>query len=278
MSQMFRPISAAMALTIVCATSFSLAARADQASPHPSPAATQPPEIYHVITRPLCTALRKRIGPSIGMILQNDRTISKGPQLFKDYNFAYGNKEEGARNIALLRMENLVGPLANNIIAIKKQLDDPELFPAVPQNDDQVKALKMKDQLLKAVATQEAALDVINGFVQTQQMGDLQHADEALIKSISDNGEIRGQQSALQTPDPLYHQSDYAGIAPDKYSIDPATLPGLTLGYNPVTRLHDALTWTQDETKSREDTAAVSVTNAAHECGAGAAATPSPKR
>lgn len=274
---MSKPISVAMGLSIALLAAVSVGARA-QTPPPPSHLGTPPPEITHVYSRPLCTALRKRVGPSIGMMLQNDRTIAKSPQLFKDYNTAYGNKEEGARNIALLRMENLVSPIANNIIAIKKQLADSELFPAAAQNADQATALKMKDQLLKALATQEAALDVINGFVQTQQMGDLQHADEALIKSISQSSDIKSSNpSPFDTPDPMYHDSNYAGLKPDAHTIDPATLPGLTLGYNPVTRLHDALTWTQGETKSREDVAAETVTKVAQVCGAGANATPSPK-
>ncbi len=275
---MQRPISAALALAVVLATGLTLAARADQTPAHATTLTTPPPETTHVYSRPLCTALRKRVGPSIGMMLENDRTIAKGPPLFKDYNLAYGNKEEGARNIALLRMENLVDPIANNIIAIKKQLDDPELFPPAAQNADQAQALKMKDQLLRALATQEAALDVINGFVQTQQMGDLQHADDALIQSISQSDvRSQAQQVASQTPNPLFHDPNYAGLTPDQYTIDPASLPGLTLGYNPVTRLHDALTWTQSETKTREDTAAVTVTQVAQSCGAGATPPPSPK-
>lgn len=272
---MFKPISAAVVLTIALTTAVSPAVRADQASGLQTP----PPEIIHVYSRPLCTALRKRVGPSIGMMLQNDRIIAKGPQLFKDYNMAYGNKEEGARNIALLRMENLVGPLATNVLAIKKQLADPELFPPGAQNADQAQALKMKDQLLRALAMQEAALDVVNGFVVTQQMGDLQHADEALLKSIAEGGDVqvKNSQSNFATPDPLFHDPNYAGLKPDNYSIDPTTLPGLTLGYNPVTRLHDALTWTQGETKSREDVAAQTVTRVAQSCAAGTTATPSPK-
>lgn len=273
---MYKPISLAVALTIAFATAFS-AASADQPKAETS-LATPPPEIYHVYSHPICTALRKRVWPSIGMILQNDRTIAKSPQFFKDYNTAYGNMEEGARNIALLRLENLVGPLANNIIAVKKQLSDPEYFPPYAQTTDQAQALKMKDQLLRALATQEAALDVINGFVQTQQMGDLQHADEALLRTIANTSDLAPGKgpNAFATPDPLYHDPNYAGLAPDKYTIDPTTLPGLSLGYNPVTRLHDALVANQGDTRSREDVASATVTPIAQACTA-AAATPSPK-
>ena len=50
--------------------------------------ASPPPTIYHVVTRPLCAQLHDRIAPAIGMILQNDTTIKKGPNYFKEYNAA----------------------------------------------------------------------------------------------------------------------------------------------------------------------------------------------
>ena len=54
---------------------------------------------------------------------QNDENIAKGVPLFAQYNTANGDKSDAARNIALLRMENLVSPLANNSIAIQQALN-----------------------------------------------------------------------------------------------------------------------------------------------------------
>lgn len=244
------------------------------AAPTAAPAATYPPEITHVTSHRLCTALRKRVGPSIGMMLQNDKTIAKGPALFDMYNMAYGNKEEGARNIALLRMENMVGPIANNVIAIKKELDDTDVFLANPQTEDDRAALRLRADLLRALAAQEASLDIVNGFVVTQQMADLQHADEGLIKQLSQPDVGKTQTAA--TPDPLTHNIEQAGLAPDPYQIDPASIPGLTLGYNPVTRLNDGLKWTQKEAAARESTVAQSVASAVSRCGGGPPASPKP--
>lgn len=272
-------IFAALVLAVGLAVSSTVVPLA-AVSATPGPLTTPLPEITHVISRPLCTALRKRIAPAIGMMLQNDQSIAKGPPLFHDYNVAFGNGEEGRRNIALLRMENLVSPIANNIIAIKKQLSDPELFPDRPTTSDAQQAIVLRNQLLKALATQEAALDIVNGFVQTQQMADLQHADEALLKQLSSPGDLGpGKDSTSQpTPDPFTHDPNYAGLAPNPYYIDPTTLPGLTLGYNKITRLNDALEWTRTETGKRETTVAQSVTQVVRLCGGAQApsATPTP--
>src|SRR5580704_664812 len=52
----------------------------------PAPRSTPPPQIYHVITRPLCSELHQHIAPAIAMMLQNDTSIKKGPELFSRYN------------------------------------------------------------------------------------------------------------------------------------------------------------------------------------------------
>jgi hypothetical protein len=254
---------------------------------------TPPPQIYHIVTRPLCAQLHERIGPAIGMMLQNDSTIKKGPQLLREYNDAalYGN-DAGAtgandriagdpggtsntsQNLALLGLENLIRPLANNIIAIETLLDSPELTNATGRPDDDQRLQAIREKLLKALAAQNAALDIISGFVDTQQMADLQHAGEAYISSIAKPD----TSATVSTPgpvSPLQQNPNYAGLPPNPYEIDPATIPGLTLGYNPVTRLLDALHWTIGETAARENDAAREVMSSAVLC-SNIAPSPSP--
>jgi hypothetical protein len=238
---------------------------------------TPPPQIYRVVTRPLCSRLHQVIAPAIGMMLQNDTTIKRSPALFKQYNTAslYGNDagasggggpggdpgsstSNAAQNMALQGLENLIRPIANNIIAIQTALDSPQLTnpSGVEEDDKQVQAIR--DKLLKALAAQNASLDLISGFVDTQQMADLQHAGEGYIASISQPDSTNAKIST-PAPNPLEANPNYAGLPPNPYSIDPATIPGLALGYNPVTRLMDALHWTIDTTETRENDAAKAV-------------------
>jgi hypothetical protein len=246
--------------------------------------ATPPPQIYRVVSRPLCSELRQHIKPAIGMMLQNDVNIKKSPQLFKAYNTGalYGSgpssSNEGgqqqefptetgsnaSQNMALLGLEGLIRPIANNIIAIQTMLDSPELRIGSGREDDDKRLQDIRKKLLQALATQNASLDVISGFVDTQQMSDLQHAGQEYINSMaqSDN---KGT-AATPAPDPLTSSPNYAGLPPNPYSIDLATIPGLTLGYNPVTRLIDALHWTIDQTSARENEAAMAVMSSAALC------------
>jgi len=247
---------------------------------------TPPPQIYHIVTRPLCSELHEHIAPAVGMMLQNDATIKKSPALFKQYNDAalYGKDMGGtdqnnpvagdpggtsnpAQSIALQGMENLIRPIANNIIAIQTALDSPALLNGTGRPEDDKQLQEIREKLLKALAAQNASLDIISGFVDTQSMADLQHADEAYISQFSKPD----VQNGTSTPppnggSPLQSNPNYAGLPPNPYDIDPATIPGLTLGYNPMTRLIEALHWTIDQTATRENEAAKSVMSSAALC------------
>jgi hypothetical protein len=249
-----------------------------------TPSPTPPPQIYHIVTRPLCSELHSHVAPAIGMMLQNDATIKKSPELFKQYNAAalYGDASTSgehnpvagdpggvsnpSQNMALQGMENLIRPIANNIIAIQTMLDSPQLMNGTGQPDDDKRLQDIRDKLLKALAAQNASLDIISGFVDTQQMADLQHVDEGYISSIS-KPDVNGASSATPGPlNPLESNPNYAGLPPNPYDIDLATVPGLTLGYNPVTRLLDALHWTIEATATRENDAAKAVMTSASLC------------
>jgi hypothetical protein len=280
-------------ITGVAIVALAPALSASAAGTTPSSTATPPPQIYRIVTRPLCSELHERIAPAIGMMLQNDTTIKKSPDLFKKYNSAslYGAEQSNtqnpitgdpgsstsnmAQNMALLGMENLIRPIANNIIAIQTMLDSPQLRNGTGVPDDDKKLHEIRDKLLKALAAQNASLDIISGFVDTQQMADLQHAGEAYISSMS-QPDTRHAVSATPDPNPLTSNPNYAGLPPNPYTIDPATIPGLTVGYNPVTRLLDALTWTIDQTQTRENDAAKTVMSSAALC-SGKPTGPAPK-
>jgi hypothetical protein len=264
------------------------------AAPTPAPAAsrTPPPQIYHIITRPLCSELHKHIAPAVGMMMQSDHTIGKSPDLFKQYNKAglYGadnSTSNGAgynpgvsssggaadtiftpaQNMALLGMENLIGPIANNSIAIQKILDSPELTHGTGSKEDDQHLQEIRAKLLRALATQQASLDIISGFVDTQQLADIQHSGEEYIAAINQHSDFTGpSMQGTPTPNPAFANPNQAGLPQNPYGIDLANVPGLTLGYNPVTRLLEGLNWTISETQKREGDLAKSVMDSAALC------------
>lgn len=254
------------------------------AAPAPKPAATSsaPPQIIHIYTRRVCSVLEKTIKPAIGMILQNDKTIAKSPKLFGDYNFAMGYGSQGSQDMAVMHMENLVSPLVDNILAAQKLLSDPAAFPTTAKTEDDRRALRLKEETLRTLASQEAALDIINGFVATQQLSQMQHEGMGFIHSIG-QPDVKGanQQSDLQNGSvmsgltPSGNPVDggdttatlmNAGLSPNPYEVDLARIPGLTLGYNPVTHLRDGVVWTQDNTKAHEDQLSKDVFDTVRSC------------
>jgi hypothetical protein len=272
------------ACVLTCAGLLPLAARSDV--PATTPPGTPPPQIYHIVTTALCARLHERVRPSVAMILQNDSGIAKSPPLFKKYqrgaltaldpagqNFGNGAPPSSdsiynhspETDMALQQMSYLVIPIARNLIAAQTLLDDPKLLAPTGNATDDATLHKIKQQLLDTIAFQSASLDLINGFVETQQLGELQHAGEEYIGSI-DHPETPGTPIVKNTPNP-WQDPNTPGLAPNPYNFDPATIPGLAVGYNPLTRIMDGMEWLRAETQKREDVAGKTITTALSECG-----------
>ncbi len=252
-------------------------------SPAAKPTASPPPEIIHLITTPLCHRLHDKVRPAVAMILENDANIAKSLPQFKNYGIgAFGSYERAfgdygppsydsinvnspASRMALQRMSYLVSPIAQNLIAAQKLLDDASLLVPTGNASDDRQLATIKRQLLETVADQSAALDLINGFVATQQMGDLQHAGQTYLSAITGTG-LSTPIRTPSTPFPGMVDPSDPGIPQNPYAIDPTAVPGLSVGYNPLNRLVDGLKWVQDQTQEKENAAAATVMSALTSC------------
>ncbi len=259
---------------LACVGLLPVAARSDGA-PAMQPA-TAPPQIYHVVTSALCARLHERVRPAVAMILQNDQKIAKSPPLFKKYQqgtLAASNgmglgdsiyNQSPQTSMALQQMSYLVIPIARNIIAAQTLLDDAKLVESTGNAGDDAKLQQIKQQLLETIAFQSASLDLINGFVQTLQMGELQHAGEEYLGAIQGND--WSSQLARETPNP-WQDSNAPGLPANPYSLDVGQIPGLVVGYNPLQRIVDGLAWLQNETQKREDVAGKAIGDVLPQCG-----------
>ncbi len=247
-------------------------------------AATPPPEIYHVVTTALCARLHERVRPAVAMILQNDAKIAKSPPLFKKYMRGAmtaldtadpnGNgtpqmndsiyNESPETSMTLQQMSYLVIPIARNLISAQTLLDDPKLLDPTGNPADDATLAKIRQQLLETVAYQSASLDLINGFVQTMQLGEIQHAGEEYLGAIQ--GQDTSNTSIQPTPNP-WQDPNTPGLTPNPYALDTTQIPGLAVGYNPLTSIVDGLSWLQAETQKREDSAGKTISNVLTQCG-----------
>src|SRR5262249_23107328 len=155
-------------------------------------------------------------------------------------------------------------------LAIQKLLEDPSVFPPKPQNQEDQRTLDLKNKLMQSLADQQAALDIINGFVETQQLASMQHEGFGYINAIANDGQIRNTggvdplHNIAPTADPLHPQPFddtviNAGLPTNPYEIDLTRVPGLTLGYNPVKSLQEGVEWSQSDGQKHEDTLAKTV-------------------
>jgi hypothetical protein len=250
------------------------------ATPSPSP----PPEIYHVVTSAICARLHDHVRPAVAMILQNDQTIQKGPPLFKRYQrgaFAAQdtadpngagapqqsdsiNNQSPETSMALQQMSYLVFPVSHNLIAAQTLLDDPKLVAPTGNADDDATLQKIRNQLLDTIAFQSASLDLINGFVATQQMGEIQHAGTEYLGAIQ--GSDATGTMVQETPNP-WQDPNTPGLTQNPYAFDPSTIPGLFVGYNPISKILDGMDWLKGETTKREDLAATTIDQVLKGCG-----------
>jgi hypothetical protein len=251
--------------------------------PAPKPAATATPlrTITHIHTSPLCTGLRRVIGPAIARALQNDKIIDSSKPLFHDFVRATASgQSKAAQDLAVSRLENLIGPLVKNTQAVDKLLSDPYAFPKVAYSDDDQKLLQMRAQLLAVNQQQKKALDIISGFVDTQQLGELQAAGHEYDAALSANPSNKNQTPA---PAPTAGSSDVlnAGISNAQNDPTRANDPRYKntdslVGANPLNVFENAIVSYQNDIQLSEQDAAKTVISAVPLCGGHVPGQPTP--
>jgi hypothetical protein len=156
-----------------------------------APQATPPPTIAKVRSRALCSTLRENIAPALLALSRNEHVIDAG----RDQLLAMGKDRvvgatDGWRRLDRVRLENLITPIETNIETVDKLLEDATKFPNQPHTVDDVDAARMKAQLLGILSQQKAALNVLNGTVETQDLADMLAlpgtANDVSVDKVSD--------------------------------------------------------------------------------------------
>lgn len=143
-----------------------LLAAATQATPAPASWLDKLKTIATVRSTPMCSALHERVGPAIASIIDNDTKIaSSGPIFGSMYHDDVITRSELRMSFDVMRMENLIDPIAKNISSARAELEN---LPKDPDLD------AVREQLRDLLDRQNDALNVISGFVETYQMGELQ--------------------------------------------------------------------------------------------------------
>jgi hypothetical protein len=242
----------------------------------PAPAATPLKTIKHIYVSPLCTGLRQNIGPAIGKVLQNDNTIAQSRPLLRGYVKATATNGI-SKDMQVSRVERLITPLVQNTAAIEKLLNDPFVFPKRAISDGDRQLLEIRAYLQQVVTEQKRALDVISGFVDTEQFGQIQAAGSEALKLTQSHempnaqgGHSTGSaQSAGAAPTPPPSEILNAGVrnTPQQASDPALQNTDMVIGHNPLDVFDNAIGQYQQMLQASEGRAADLVVKALPLCG-----------
>jgi hypothetical protein len=255
-----------------------LAGALTAAVPSPKPAPLTPYKtITNVHVSPLCNALRRSIAPAIGHILANDRVIAASRPDFDAYVKDTTQSIQAAQDLDVLRLERLIAPLVANSKAVRQLLDDPQAFSNAVHDPSYQHVLQMRAYLQSALAEQQRALDVISGFVDTEQMGELQQAGKHYY-DLAARGDLAGQNAP--TPAPAGPQAEpnavlNAGMPDPQRSTDPRYFNADSpFQNNPLNGFSLAIAAYQAQIAVPEQKAATIVFASVRQCGGRAAPQP----
>lgn len=250
-----------------------LAASPAAAGTTPKPQATPLKTITRIHSSPLCTGLRRAITPAVGKVLQSDRIIAKSKPLFSDFVRASTDEQsKPAQDMSVMRLEQLVGPLVANTQRVDELLNNGSSFPRSVHSSDDRQLLKMRAQLQAINDRQKQALDVISGFVATEQMAELQSAGHEMDSQLRPDTKNQMASPGPLSPTPPTPAILNAGV--NNSSNDPSRqydprykVTGSLLGANPLNAFGEAISSYQVQIAQNEDAAAKSVLEAVPLCG-----------
>lgn len=248
--------------------------------PRPAPTATPLKTIKHVYSSSrMCVGLRRSIGPAVGKVLQNDKSIATSRPLLQDFVKSSALGSNGGKDIAVARLEGLIGPLVKNTQSIEQLLNDP-IYNRRAQNDNDKQLLQMRDQMRQVLDQQKQALDLISGFVSTEQLGELQAAGHEYDNALNGNStpkdpNLKPQTAPTQAPAEILNAgvngSTVGGTNNDPTGAqknDPRyTNTNNALGYNPLNAFDQQMLAYQSQIAQSESNATLSILRAVPVCG-----------
>ena len=231
----------------------------------PTPAPTPLKTISHLHVLRMCTGLRRSIYPAVGRVLQNDKVIADSRPLFQDYVKQSATNTQAAVDLDVVRLERLIDPLVKNTQAIERLLNDP-IYPLHAASQSEQDLLDMRTHLQDVLAQQKRALDLVSGFVDTQQMGELQNAGHEFDSATAPDKQSSPPPQAAPTTAPNDILS--AGIPNPQRSNDPRFTPTDSLeGYNPLNGFDQQMGSYQQTIAASEDAASKIIFKVVPECG-----------
>ena len=235
--------------------------------------ATPPPTIGSTHSKGFCDTVRDNVAPSVVGLIKNDALIGAGHRAFAKMVYDTTTSSPAALDLDRVYLGQVVHALAHNAAAIDTLLADQKRFPKTPASDDDKLAAQIAAQLRAARDRQNDALNLIDGTLETEQMGQMrQDLPQQMQSAVGPS-----MAPAVGAPTPAPNFLDTAGLP--SYSavaaFDPRTLgTSSTLGNTPYDRVLHALDLDQARIAGAEQVLSPTVVAAALGCQAGASPVP----
>jgi hypothetical protein len=151
-------------VVVACAL---LAAGSPVAAQQPSPPASPPPAALPYIggtrsSAPGCRALRDAIAPAVLDLMRDDELIGASRSTYRKM----AHQSETGGDLGRVGLGRAVTLMARNLGELRTLLDDPKRFP----RSDDPRLQEIRTRLRETADRQEAALNVINGVLETDLM------------------------------------------------------------------------------------------------------------
>lgn len=231
----------------------------------PSPSPTPLKTITHLHVQRLCVGLKRSVYPAVGHLLDNDKILVQSRPLFRDYVKQSAEGNHSGVDLDVMRLERYITPLVSSTQAIETLLNDP-VYPAQPQSQADRDLLEMRTRVSDVLAQQKQALDLISGFTDTQQLGELQQESTGDQSVNAAAGKQSPEPAAAPTEAP--NEILNAGIPDPQRSYDPRyTTTNSLEGFNPLNAFDSQMDQYQQQIAASENDASKAILKAVAECG-----------
>ena len=215
-----------------------------------------------------------QFAPAVLGVLKTDEVLSTTHATLAGMSKEYGDAQRTGTNVAddarldlaRVKLGAQVHHMTNNLAIVQKYLDAVKSTVGMTP-DDAAAARNLRAAMQGVVAKQNDAINLVNGLVETELMGQMQLQHDHGMQSAT------GPESTHATAEPA--PLAVAGVHVDSSSPIPGTranLTGNTLGgHTPYDTTAGYLGSTQHEIAARESILAPAVVSAARACGGGQA-------
>jgi hypothetical protein len=266
----------ALGALLVLSVAFAAPPLRAQPVPSPLPSTSAIPTIGRTHSKGFCDTLRDQVAPSLLGLMKNDALLGAEHRAFaKMSHDATMSPGSAALDLDRVYIEQGVHALAHNIAVIDGILSDTKRFPKDPVTDDDKYAALLAAQLRAARDRQNDALNLVNGTVETEQMGQMRSEISTQMQSAVGPSSAPVPASPTEPPNFL----DAAGL-PDYSPVslyDPRTMStSSTLGNGPYDRVVRALEFDQARVTGAEQALTPTIVAAAAGCRDATRSTSSP--